>query len=200
MLQDTKSFIGGGAMATPLMPTEPTIVSHRKLTASDPYQLNWKNGGVTRSIRRQALWSGPDSILSIHQASNLGEVGAALEGHIPPHSLVLSILAGATITKILRIASLQCGAGHAQHPALVCKAVVGQPRGVSEAPPSKAIWRLGEDVSDHEDTGQATALSGTAQLRVLFMEEHAYDAGVLWVFSASPNNIRNHESSVAFAV
>jgi pyrroline-5-carboxylate reductase len=107
MLQDTKiCFIGGGAMAGAMIAgiTQQELIKPGHITASDPYpaQLDKlaERYQVNTTSSNIAAVKGKDIVVLSIKPQTLGEVGAELQGHLPGHALVLSIIAGATITKI----------------------------------------------------------------------------------------------------
>ncbi len=217
MLQDTKiCFIGGGAMATAMIAglTKQELIKSENMTASDPYpaqleKLAGRYGVNTTPSNLEAIQDKDIIVLSI-KPQTLGEVGAELRGHIPPKGLVLSILAGATITKISqKLHHFSVVRVMPNTPALVGKAmsVWTATEEVSEAQRQQAkaiLAALGEDLYvDHEDyLDMATALSGTGPAYVFMFMEAMIDAGVHMGFSRRVSEqlvLQTIEGSVAFA-
>ena len=107
MLKDTKiCFIGSGAMATAMIAglSKKNLIEPSNVVASDPYpaQLEKLAGRYhvhTTQSNSEAVKDRDIVVLSI-KPQNLAEVGAGLKGQISPDSLILSIIAGATIRGI----------------------------------------------------------------------------------------------------
>ena len=217
MLQDTKiCFIGGGAMATAMIAglTKQELIKSENMAASDPYpaqleKLAERYGVNTTPSNLKAVQDKDIIVLSI-KPQTLGEVGAELRGHVPPNALVLSILAGATITKISqKLHHFSVVRVMPNTPALVGKAmsVWTATEEVSEAQRHQAkaiLAALGEELYvDHEDyLDMATALSGTGPAYVFLFMEAMIDAGVHMGFSRRVSEqlvLQTIEGSVAFA-
>jgi pyrroline-5-carboxylate reductase len=148
-------------------------------------------------------------VLSIKPQS-LVEVAAQLQGHIPARALVLSIIAGATLTKISRLLHhYRVVRVMPNTPARVGKgmSVWTATDDVSEIQRSQArkiLTALGEEIFvEHEDyLDMATALSGTGPAYVFMFMEAMIDAGVHMGFSrriAQQLVYQTIEGSVAFA-
>jgi len=217
MLKDTKiCFIGSGAMATAMIAglTKKDLIETSNVVASDPYpaqleKLANRYHVHTTSNNSEAVKDKDIIILSI-KPQNLAEVGAELKGHISPDSLILSIIAGATIKgisqkfhhyRVVRVmpnTPARVGKGMS---VWTCTTEVSQ----TQKNYAKAILEaLGEELFvDHEDyMDMATALSGTGPAYVFMFMEAMIDAGVHMGFSrrvAEQLVYQTIEGSVAFA-
>jgi pyrroline-5-carboxylate reductase len=217
MLQDTKiSFIGSGAMATAMIAglTNKELIKAEHVTASDPYpaqleKLTAQYHIQTTADNVRAVKDKDIVVLSIKPQS-LAEVGKELQGRIPPHALVLSIIAGATIGQISR---------KLHHYSVVrvmpnTPAQIGKGMSVWTATPEVSetqrgqtktiLAALGEELFvDHEDyLDMATALSGTGPAYVFMFMEAMIDAGVHMGFSRRVSEqlvLQTIEGSIAFA-
>lgn len=217
MLQDTKiSFIGSGAMATAMIAglTKQALVKPENITASDPYpaqleKLAQRYQVHTTQSNRDAI-KGKDIVVLSIKPQNLSEVGEELRGHIPADAFVLSIIAGATITKIGRkLHHYRVVRVMPNTPARIGKgmSVWTSTDEVSELQRNQAktiLAALGEEIYvDHEDyLDMATALSGTGPAYVFLFMEAMIDAGVHMGFSRRVSEqlvFQTIEGSVAFA-
>ena len=214
MLKDTKiCFIGAGAMATAMIAgvSKKELIDPKNITASDPfpgqleklaerYQIN------TTQDNLEAIKEKDIIILSV-KPQNVAEIGEELQGHIPSRALVLSIIAGATISRLLhhyRMVRVMPNT-----PARVGKgmSVWTSTDEVTEIQKQQAqviLAALGEEIYvDHEDyLDMATALSGTGPAYVFLFMEALIDAGVHMGFSrriAEQLVFQTIEGSVAFA-
>jgi pyrroline-5-carboxylate reductase len=217
MLQDTKiCFIGGGAMAGAMIAgiTQQELIKPGHITASDPYpaQLDKlaERYQVNTTSSNIAAVKGKDIVVLSIKPQTLGEVGAELQGHLPGHALVLSIIAGATITKISqKLHHFSVIRVMPNTPAQVGKgmSVWTATTEVNETQRSQAkmiLGALGDELYvDHEDyLDMATALSGTGPAYVFMFMEAMIDAGVQMGFSRRISEqlvLQTIEGSVAFA-
>lgn len=217
MLQDTKiCFIGGGTMATAMIArlTGQELVNPENITASDPYPAQLEKLAaqfhVNTTSNNQEAVAEKDIVVFSIKPQSLGEVGAELQGYIPRRALVLSIIAGVSITKISQ---------KLHHFSVVrvmpnTPAQVGKGMSVWTATPEvretqrdqarAMLAALGEELYvDHEDyLDMATALSGTGPAYVFMFMEAMIDAGVHMGFSRRVSEqlvLQTIEGSVAFA-
>lgn len=217
MLKDVKfGFIGSGAMATAMIAglSKQGLIDPDKVTTSDPYV-----GQLEKLASRYHVHTTQDNLEAVDQKDvivlaikpqTLKEVCSQLQGHIPARSLVLSIIAGATIATISR------GLHHYR----VVRVMPNTPARVGKG---MSVWTATEDVNetqqgyargllsalgeeifvDNEDyLDMATALSGTGPAYVFMFMEAMIDAGVHMGFSrriAEQLVYQTIEGSVAFA-
>jgi pyrroline-5-carboxylate reductase len=217
MLKDTKiCFIGAGAMATAMIAGmyKKELVEPENIIASDPYP-----GQLEKLANRYHINTTQDNLAAVKEKNiiilavkpqNLAEIGEELRGHIPARSLVLSIIAGATIAKI----------SQALHHYRVVRVMPNTPARVGQG---MSVWTctkevteiqtqqaqailaaLGEEILvEKEDyLDMATALSGTGPAYVFLFMEAMIDAGVHMGFSrrvAEQLVFQTIEGSVAFA-
>ena len=217
MLQDTKiCFIGGGAMATAMVAgiTKQQLIKPDSIMVSDPLpaQLEKLAGRYqikTTQHNTEAVKDRDIVVLAI-KPQTLKEVTADLQGHIAADSLVLSIIAGATITKISQqLHHYRLVRVMPNTPARVGKgmSVWACTHEVSEMQRQQTktiLAALGEEIFvDNEDyLDMATALSGTGPAYVFLFMEALIDAGVHMGFSrrvAEQLVYQTIEGSVAFA-
>jgi pyrroline-5-carboxylate reductase len=217
MLQEAKiCFIGGGVMGTAMITglLKKELVKPENIIASDPYpdqltKLAERYHIQTTSDNLTAIKDRDIIVLSIKPQS-LVEVGAELQGHVPSHALVLSIIAGAPTRKISqKLHHYSVVRVMPNTPALVGKGmsvwtateeVSNQQRHQTRA----ILAALGEEIfMDHEDyLDMATALSGTGPAYVFMFMEALIDAGVHMGFSrrvAEQLVLQTIEGSVAYA-
>jgi len=217
MLKDTKiCFIGSGAMATAMIAglTKQELIKPEDTIAADPYpgqleKLAQRYNVRTTQNNLEAVKDTDIMVLSIKPQS-LSEVTAELQGYVPARALVLSIIAGATITKI----------SQKLHHYRVVRVMPNTPARVGKG---MSVWTATSEVSDkqrrqtqailaalgeeiyveHEDElDMATALSGTGPAYVFLFMEAMIDAGVHMGFSrrvAQQLVYQTIEGSVAFA-
>ncbi len=217
MLKETNiCFIGSGAMATAMIAGlyKKKLIDPKKVTASDPYQaqldkLAGRYKVNTTSSNLEAVKDSDIIVLSI-KPQNLSRVGEELQGHVPPDSLVLSIIAGVPIKDISR----------KLHHYRVVRVMPNTPARVSKG---MSVWCCTEEVTDiqkqytetilaalgeeiyveNEDyLDMATALSGTGPAYVFMFMEAMIDAGVHMGFSRRVSEqlvYQTIEGSVAFA-
>lgn len=194
--------------------TQQELIKPGHITASDPYpaqldKLAERYQVHTTSNNIAAVKDKDIVVLSI-KPQTLGEVGAELQGHLPGHALVLSIIAGATITKISqKLHHFSVVRVMPNTPAQVGKgmSVWTATTEVSETQRSQArmiLGALGDELYvDHEDyLDMATALSGTGPAYVFMFMEAMIDAGVQMGFSRRISEqlvLQTIEGSVAFA-
>lgn len=217
MLQDTKiCFIGGGTMATAMIArlTEQELVNPGNITASDPYPAQLEKLAaqfhVNTTSNNQEAVAEKDIVVFSIKPQSLGEVGAELQGYIPRRALVLSIIAGVSITKISqKLHHFSVVRVMPNTPAQVGKGMsvwTATPE-VRETQRNQAramLAALGEELYvDHEDyLDMATALSGTGPAYVFMFMEAMIDAGVHMGFSRRVSEqlvLQTIEGSVAFA-
>lgn len=194
--------------------TKKELIKPENIMASDPYpgqleKLSQRYQVQTTSNNVEAVSQRDVVVLSIKPQS-LGEVTAELRGHVPARALVLSIIAGATITKI----------SHKLHHYRVVRVMPNTPARIGKG---MSVWTatdevtekqrgqaqailaaLGEEIYvEHEDyLDMATALSGTGPAYVFLFMEAMIDAGVHMGFSrrvAQELVYQTIEGSVAFA-
>jgi pyrroline-5-carboxylate reductase len=217
MLKDVSfGFIGSGAMATAMIAglTKQELIDPTKVTASDPFvgqleKLAGRYNVHTTQKNLEAIDQKDVIILSI-KPQTLGDVATELQGRIPARSLVLSIIAGATISSISRNL----------HHYRVVRVMPNTPARVGKG---MSVWTATEDVNqtqlgyakavlsalgeeifvDNEDyLDMATALSGTGPAYVFMFMEAMIDAGVHMGFSrriAEQLVYQTIEGSLAFA-
>jgi pyrroline-5-carboxylate reductase len=217
MLQDTKiCFIGSGTMATAMIArlTEQELVDPENIIASDPYPAQLEKLAAqfhvhTTSNNQEAATEKDIVVLSIKPQS-LGQVGAELQGYIPRRALVLSIIAGASITKISqKLHHFSVVRVMPNTPAQVGKGMsvwtaTPEVRETQRGQAKAMLAALGEELYvDHEDyLDMATALSGTGPAYVFMFMEAMIDAGVHMGFSRRVSEqlvLQTIEGSVAFA-
>ena len=217
MLKDVNfAFIGSGAMATAMIEglTKQELIDPHKVTASDPYvgQLEKLSGRYKVNITQNNLEAVQDKdvIVMAIKPQTLDQVAAELKGHLPARSLVLSIIAGATINGISR----------SLHHYRVVRVMPNTPARVGKG---MSVWTATEDVNetqrnyakavlsalgeevfvDNEDyLDMATALSGTGPAYVFMFMEAMIDAGVHMGFSRRISEqlvYQTVEGSLAFA-
>ncbi len=190
-------FIGAGAMGTAMMAglIKRNLVPPTNIIASDPSseQLAKLQAlyPVTTTHDNAAAVQNRDIVVLSIKPQTLAKVGAELQGKIPADALVISILAGATISGISR------KLGHERvvrvmpnTPALVGKgiSVWTHTKMVSELQKQQTktiLHALGEEVyvEDEDYLDMATALSGSGPAYVFLFMESLVDAGVHMGFS-----------------
>ncbi|RME98719.1 MAG: pyrroline-5-carboxylate reductase [Chloroflexi bacterium] len=217
MLKDVKfGFIGSGAMATAMIAglSKKNLINPDNVTAADPYvgQLEKLSGryNVKTTQNNLEATKEKDVIILAIKPQNLVAVGEELQGRIPARSLVLSIIAGATISSISR----------ALHHYRVVRVMPNTPARVGKG---MSVWTATEDVTEtqlqyaqsilaalgeevfveNEDyLDMATALSGTGPAYVFMFMEAMIDAGVHMGFSRRISEqlvYQTIEGSLAFA-
>ncbi len=198
MLQDLKiAFIGPGAMAEAMLTgiLKNKLTKPENLLASGPIvernvELHEKYGIQTFTDNNQAAIIGDVVILSV-KPQRLQKVLEGLRGSVKKESLVLSIVAGASINKIQRFLNHK-------------KIVRSMPNTPAQIGEGITVWFPSEAVNDKEKAiaktilnafGQevlvdeeeyldkATALSGTGPAYVYLFMEAMVDAGVHMGFS-----------------
>ena len=142
--------------------------------------------GITMTTDNAEAASGADVIVLSVKPQSLGKVFSSVSGHIQPQALILSIVAGAPISKIV---------GGLDHAAVVrsmpnTPAQIGEGITVWTAAPAvteeqqqmarSILQALGEEVYVEDETylDMATALSGTGPAYVFMFMEAMVDAGV----------------------
>jgi pyrroline-5-carboxylate reductase len=190
------------------------LVDPQHITASDPYpaqldKLASRYHVQTTESNLEAV-RGKDIVVLSIKPQNLAEVGTELQGHLPADALMLSIIAGATIS----------GISQKMHHYRLVRVMPNTPARVGRG---MSVWTCTEEVSetqrqqaktilaalgeeiyvDHEDyLDMATALSGTGPAYVFLFMEAMIDAGVHMGFSrriAEQLVYQTIEGSVAFA-
>ncbi len=217
MLKDTKiCFIGSGTMATAMIAglTKQKLIAPENMVASDPYQAQLEK--LTRRYHIQTSQNNleavkdKDIVVFSIKPQSLSEVGSELRGYISPDAFILSIIAGATITKI----------GQKLHHYRVVRVMPNTPARVGKG---MSVWTSTEEVNEvqrqqtkailsalgeelyveHEDyMDMATALSGTGPAYIFLFMEAMIDAGVHMGFSRRVSKqlvYQTVEGSVAFA-
>lgn len=198
MLQDIKiTFIGPGAMAEAMM----TGILKNKLTksanilASGPIierniELHEKYGIQTFTDNCEAAVQGDVVILSV-KPQRLQKVLEGLRGSIQKDTLVLSIVAGASISKIERLLNhKKIVRSMPNTPAQIGEGITVWYPAPTVNEKEKEIVRailtaFGEEVlvDEEEYLDKATALSGTGPAYVYLFMEAMVDAGVHMGFS-----------------
>ncbi|OQY29666.1 MAG: pyrroline-5-carboxylate reductase [Anaerolineaceae bacterium 4572_5.1] len=186
------AFIGSGAMAGAIIVglLREKLATPENLFASDPREdrgeeLREKYGIQPFTDNTAAVANADVVVLSV-KPQRLRGVLEELQGKIPSHALVLSIIAGATIEKI------STGLGHGK----VVRTMPNTPARIGEGitvwvasdavstsqkeQAQKILSALGEDVfvEDEYYLDMATALSGTGPAYVYMFMEAMIDAGV----------------------
>ncbi len=198
MLQDTKiTFIGPGAMAEAML----TGILKNKLTkpdnilASGPIvernvELHGKYGIQTFTDNNDAAKQADVVILSV-KPQRLQKVLEGLRGSIPIDTLVVSIVAGASIAKIERLLDhKKVVRSMPNTPAQIGEGITVWYPASSVSEKEKEITRtiltaFGQEVlvDEEEYLDKATALSGTGPAYVYLFMEAMVDAGVHMGFS-----------------
>jgi pyrroline-5-carboxylate reductase len=217
MLKDTKiCFIGAGAMATAMIAGlyKRELVLPDNIIASDPYpgQLEKlsERYHINTTQDNQIAVKDQDIIILAVKPQNLEEIGEQLQGRIPARAVVISIIAGATITKI----------SQALHHYRVVRVMPNTPARVGKG---MSVWTATEEVDDTQRQhtqailaalgeelhvekehymDMATALSGTGPAYVFMFMEAMIDAGVHMGFPrrvAEQLVFQTIDGSVAFA-
>jgi pyrroline-5-carboxylate reductase len=217
MLKDKKlCFIGSGVMATAMIArlTQQGLVEAKHITASDPYpaqleKLAEHHQVQTTTSNLEAVKNKDIVILSI-KPQNLAEVGTELQGHLLAEALIISIIAGAPISRISR----------KLHHYRVVRVMPNTPARIGQG---MSVWACTEEVSDSQKQAtqtilaslgeevfvdnedyldMATALSGSGPAYVFLFMEAMIDAGVHMGFPrrvAEQLVYQTIEGSVAFA-
>lgn len=197
MLNKTIAFIGSGAMGEAMISgllrqglADPQDLLTADVHARRVEELGERYGTRPFTDNRLATASADVVVLSV-KPQRLTEVLKGLKGAIQPHALILSIVAGAKISKISH------GLGHEavvrsmpNTPAQIGQGItVWMPSlAVSEEQKETAravIGALGAqvEVDDENYLDMATALSGTGPAYVFLFMEAMIDAGVHMGFS-----------------
>ncbi len=186
------TFIGPGVMAEAMISglLKKKLIPPEKITASGPYEhevnhLKEKYGIKPESDNSVAARDADVVVLSV-KPQRLNKVLEGMRGSIQPNALVLSIVAGASISKIARFL------GHD----IVVRSMPNTPAQIGEG---ITVWTCSPTVSeeqkefaqsilgafgqeiyvDEEDyLDKATALSGTGPAYVYLFMEAMVDAGV----------------------
>jgi len=192
MLDKKIAFIGSGAMGEAMIGglLRQKLAKSQDLLAADPRESRLEElkdkYGIQPYIDNNQPASQADVVVLSVKPQRLSEVLEGLQGSIPSHALVLSIVAGAKIKKISK------GLKHAA----VVRSMPNTPAQISEG---ITVWMPSEAVSDEQkeiaakilgafgdevlvdDEGyldMATALSGTGPAYVFMFMEALIDAGV----------------------
>jgi pyrroline-5-carboxylate reductase len=167
----------GMAPLQSLIAAEPRVEQIEKLRARYGLEMTTENAEATEKA---------DVIVLSVKPQSLNKVFSSIKGHIQPHALILSIVAGAPISKI---------SGGLAHAAVVrsmpnTPAQIGEGITVWTAAPAvteeqqrmaqRILQALGEEIFVEEETylDMATALSGTGPAYVFMFMEAMVDAGV----------------------
>ncbi|MDM8521338.1 pyrroline-5-carboxylate reductase [Anaerolineales bacterium HSG6] len=216
-LQDTKlCFIGAGAMASAMISglCQKKLLPPANITASDPFstQLDGLAEKYQVNITRNNLEAveNQDIIVLSIKPQVLAKVAEELQRKLPQNSLVLSIIAGATIGNISQLL---------RHDRVVrvmpnTPAQIGKGMSVwtstdmvsttQKEQTQQILAALGEEVQvDHEDyLDMATALSGGGPAYVFMFMEALIDSAVYMGFTrpvAEKLVYQTVEGSVAYA-
>lgn len=190
--QPVITLIGSGVMGEALLGgmLRKEITTPENIHASDPLvdrgEEMQARFGVRPYTDNAAAVDGADVVILSVKPQRLDKVLAGLRGHIAPHALVLSIVAGASIDTI---------SGGLNHPVVV-RSMPNTPAQIGEG---ITIWTASEAISeDQKETAQlllsalgqeifvdeesyldmATALSGTGPAYIFLFMEAMIDAGV----------------------
>jgi len=193
MLSELKiNFIGPGAMAEAMVKglTERAGVNSRQIIMSGPRQerlreLKKTYGVYTTSDNRKSVRAADVVIISVKPQS-LSNALTGLQGEIPPGALVLSIVAGATLSDLARrLKHLAIVRAMPNTPAQVGKgitvwAATPEVNSFQNEQAKKILGSLGEEIYVEEEDylDMATALSGTGPAYVYLFMEAMVDAGV----------------------
>jgi pyrroline-5-carboxylate reductase len=186
------TFIGSGAMGEAMIASllRAGLATASMLSASDIHservdELKRKYGIVPHTDNRTAVASADVVVLSV-KPQRLTEVLHGLKGAVPGQSLVLSIVAGATIEKISKgLAHKAVVRSMPNTPAQIGKGITVWMPSPAVSDPQKETARLilgafGEEVMVEDETylDMATALSGTGPAYAYMFMEAMIDAGV----------------------
>ncbi len=186
------AFIGSGVMGEAMIAgiLRQGKAPLKSLIAAEPRQERIAElqslYGITMTIDNAEAVSQADVVVLSVKPQSLGKVFSSARGHILPHALILSIVAGAPISKI---------ANGLDHAAVVrsmpnTPAQIGEGITVWTAAPTvtdeqqdmarNILQALGEEVFVEEESylDMATALSGTGPAYVFLFMEAMVDAGV----------------------
>ncbi|MFO7585805.1 MAG: pyrroline-5-carboxylate reductase [Anaerolineales bacterium] len=197
MLTKKIAFIGSGAMGEAMLAgllrrglSQPENLHTADIHTERVEELREKYGTLPFTDNTLAV-SGADVVILSVKPQRLSDVLGGLKGHIRPDALVLSIVAGAKISKISR------GLGHnavvrsmPNTPAQISRGITVwiASEAVDDAQKETArnvLGALGEqvEVDDENYLDMATALSGTGPGYVFLFMEAMIDAGVHLGFS-----------------
>jgi pyrroline-5-carboxylate reductase len=186
------AFIGSGVMGEAMIAglLRQGMAPLRSLIAAEPRAERIDElrnlYGIELTTENSKASSQADVVVLSVKPQSLGKVFTSIRGHIQPHALVLSIVAGAPISKL---------AGGLGHAAIVrsmpnTPAQIGEGITVWTAAPAvtdeqqqmarRILQALGEEVFVEDETylDMATALSGTGPAYVFLFMEAMVDAGV----------------------
>ncbi len=197
MLTKKIAFIGSGAMGEAMLAgllrqglSRPENLRTADARAERVEELRKKYGTVPFTDNTQAV-DGADVVILSVKPQRLSDVLAGLKGHIRADALVLSIVAGAKISKISRGLGLNAVARSMPNtPAQISRGITVwiASSAVDEAQKETArhiLGALGEqvEVDDENYLDMATALSGTGPGYIFLFMEAMIDAGVHLGFS-----------------
>jgi pyrroline-5-carboxylate reductase len=186
------AFIGSGVMGEAMIAglLRQGVAPLRSLIAAEPRAERIEElrnlYGIELTTENSEASSQADVVVLSVKPQSLGKVFTSIHGHIQPHALVLSIVAGAPISKL---------ASGLEHAAIVrsmpnTPAQIGEGITVWTAAPAvtdeqrqmaqRILQALGEEVFVEDETylDMATALSGTGPAYVFLFMEAMVDAGV----------------------
>jgi pyrroline-5-carboxylate reductase len=194
--------------------TKQELITPENVTASDPYpgqlQKLAERYHVNTTHHNLEAVKGKDVVILSIKPQNLESVGDELRGHLAADALVLSIIAGATVSTISqKLHHFRVVRVMPNTPARVGKgmSVWTATADVSETQRAYAqsiLAALGEEhfVDDENYLDMATALSGTGPAYVFLFMEAMIDAGVHMGFSrrvAEQLVYQTIDGSLAFA-
>jgi pyrroline-5-carboxylate reductase len=186
------AFVGAGVMAESIiagllakgmLPAERIVASHPR---EERRRLLEERHGITTTATNREAVDGADLVLLTIKPQVLQQVMHQLHGQLSPRQVVISIIAGASLTTLRR------GIGHDA----VVRVMPNTPAQISEG---MSVWCATEEVSDGQREAirlvlgalgeeievetekyvdMATALSGTGPTYVFLMMEALIDAGV----------------------
>ncbi len=193
MLSELKiNFIGPGVMAEAMVKglTERAGVNSRQIIMSGPRQERLRELKKTYGVditndNRKSVRAADVVIISVKPQS-LSNALTGLQGEIPPGALVLSIVAGATLSDLARrLKHLAIVRAMPNTPAQVGKgitvwAATPEVNSFQNEQAKKILGSLGEEIYVEEEDylDMATALSGTGPAYVYLFMEAMVDAGV----------------------
>lgn len=217
MLENAKiGFIGGGVMGAAMIAglTGQSLVDRKAMIVSTPLQHELDSladrYGVHTTLHNTEAVQQRDIVVLAVKPQSLGQVAADLKGRIPTDALVISILAGVTLSKL----------GQQLHHYRVVRVMPNTPAQIGRG---MSVWTCSDDVNDtqrqqatkmlsalgealfvdNEDyLDMATALSGSGPAYMFMFMEALIDAGVHMGFSRRVAEQLVHQTidgSLAFA-
>lgn len=189
---DTLAIIGGGVMGEAILKrlVELGIASAKTVTVAEPLQARREylspHYQITCTASNLEAVQGADTIVLAVKPQTLEQVFADLRGRLKPQQLVISIIAGATLTSLTR------GLGHETVIRVMpnTPAQIGQGMSVWTTAPGvtdeqqrtarQVLSALGDEVyvSEERYLDMATAVSGSGPAYVFLVLEALADAGV----------------------